>query len=176
MSELNGREKASLAVKKGPWGRSVFPNQFCWSPNLSGGVLNGSLASAVASHTPVSMVTQALRLLSLNSPSSPALPSTLHLWQRLSMTCRGKPALPQWVLNQINYHWTEKLVHLRNPNLPQFLQQSCQLLVSSFGSRSCLRYQGFQMDAALSWGKEFYSEKTWEWEPVSSICVRLCKK
>lgn len=169
-------KRQALLCSKGPWGRGAFPNQFCWPPNMSGGVLNGSLASAVASHTPVSMVTQALRLVSLNSTSSSALPSTLHLWKQLSMTCGGKPAFPQWVLDQINYHWSEKLVHLINLNLPQFLQQSCQLLVSSFGSRSCLRYQGFQMDTALSWGKEFYSEKTSEWEPVSGICVRLCRK
>lgn len=62
MSKLRDGTKATSAMKKDV-GQEFFSRQVLPGPNVSGGVLNGSSAQAVASHTPVSMVTQPLRLL-----------------------------------------------------------------------------------------------------------------
>lgn len=62
LSKLRDSAKAASAMKKDV-GQEFFSHQVLLGPNISGGVLNGSSAQAVASHTPVSMVTQPLSLL-----------------------------------------------------------------------------------------------------------------
>lgn len=76
------------------------------------------------------------------STSSLAPPSTLHWWKELSiwflLFCLRKASFSIVVLGWVNYHWFRKLVPLRNPNLPQILGESCQMLVARYGARSCL--------------------------------------
>lgn len=70
--------------------------------------------------------------------------------------CLRKLAFPWGVLDWVNYHWFEKLVHFRDPNFPQILQQSCQMPIPKFRSRSCLQYKSFRVEGTgmrISLGK-----------------------
>lgn len=101
-------------------------------------VLNGSLAKAAASTLQFPWQPKHS---GCYSTSSLALPSTRHWGKDLrGISCLGKPAFLQWV-----WDWVKplvyKAVHLKNPNLPQILGQSCHMLVSRCRSRFCLLAQ-----------------------------------
>lgn len=86
--------------------------------------------------------------------------------------CLGKLAFPWGVLDWVNYHWFEKLVHFRDPNFPQILQQSCQMPIPRFRSRSCLQYKSFRVEGTgmrISLGKGVLFRKdlpAFVWGPV----------
>lgn len=77
------------------------------------------------------------------STSSLAPPATLHWWKDLSISCLGKPAfLQQFYIGLITTH-LKSLCILGTQISPQILGQSCQMLVSRYGSRSCIQHKGF---------------------------------